>query len=59
MEKRGHETGIRSEGRNEMNGEGERIVLDGQATAEAPSEPSLMEKTKEVLENIGTKINGI
>ncbi|TNJ62432.1 hypothetical protein FE784_30670 [Paenibacillus hemerocallicola] len=59
MEKSGHKPVIDSEGRNEMNGDGAPIILDGQATEKVPSEPSLMERTKEVMENIGTKINGI
>lgn len=59
MEKSGDKTVIHSEDRNEMNGDEATIILDGQATAEVPSEPSLMERTKEVMENIGTTINGI
>lgn len=35
------------------------IVLDGKASEEVPTEPSLMKRTKEVMENIGTEINSI
>ncbi|UVI30033.1 hypothetical protein [Paenibacillus spongiae] len=59
MEKSERNPVIRSEGQNETNGDETQIILDGKATAKAPSEPSLMERTKEALENIGTKINGI
>ncbi|MDF2713346.1 MAG: hypothetical protein K0R28_271 [Paenibacillus sp.] len=59
MEKDGNKTVIHSEGRNEMNGDEAPIILDGQATAEAPVEPSLIERTKEVMENIGIEINSI
>lgn len=59
MEKSGHKTVIHTEDRNEMNGDEAAIILDGQATEKVPSEPSLMERTKEVMENIGTTINSI
>ncbi|MCQ6562747.1 hypothetical protein [Paenibacillus mendelii] len=59
MENSGHETVIQSEDLNEMNGDKAQIILDGKATDEVPSEPSLIEKTKEVMENIGIKVNGI
>jgi hypothetical protein len=59
MEKNGHKTINHSEGRNKMNADETSIILDGQATEKIPSEPSLMEQTKEVMENIGTMINGI
>lgn len=59
MEKSGHETVTHTADRNEMNGDEAEIILDGQATEKVPSEPSLMERTKEVMENIGTTINGI
>lgn len=35
------------------------IVLDGKASKKVPTEPSLMERTKEAMENIGTEINNI
>ncbi|WP_028609036.1 hypothetical protein [Paenibacillus harenae] len=59
MEKSGHKTVIHTEDRNEMNGDEAAIILDGQATKKVPSEPSLMERTEEVMENIGTTINSI
>lgn len=59
MEKSGHKTIIHTEDRNDMNGDEPTIILDGQATESVPSEPSLMERTKEVMENIGTAINSI
>jgi hypothetical protein len=59
MVKNGRKSIVHSEGRNEMSEDESPIILDGQATADVPCEPSLMERTKEVLENIGTKINGI
>ncbi|TMV49981.1 hypothetical protein FE783_10435 [Paenibacillus mesophilus] len=45
--------------RNKMNGDETPIILDGKATKNVPSEPSVIERTKEGLENIGTTINGI
>ena len=59
MEKREHETVNHSEGQNKMKGNEAAIILDGQATTKVPSEPSLMERTKEVMEDIGSKLNGI
>lgn len=59
MQKSGNKTVIHSEDRKGMNGEKAEIILDGKATAKVPNEPSLMERTKEVMENIGTTINGI
>lgn len=35
------------------------IILDGKASENVPTEPSLMERTKEVMENIGTEINSV
>jgi hypothetical protein len=59
MEKNGHEMVKHTEDRNKMYGDETPIILDGQATEKIPNEPSLMEQTKEVMENIGTMINGI
>lgn len=59
MKKNGYKTVNHSENRNKMNGDETPIILDGKATEKVPSEPSLIERTKEVLENIGTEINGI
>ena len=59
MEKDGYKTVDHSENQDKMNGEKTPIILDGKATEKAPSEPSVIERTKEVLENIGTTINGI
>lgn len=56
MEKNRRETMIHSEGPNEMNGdEAETSPLDGHDE----NEPGPMERTKEVMENIGTMINNI
>lgn len=59
MEKSGHKTVIHTKDRNELNSDEAAIILDGKATEKVPSEPSLMERTKEVMENIGTTINSI
>jgi hypothetical protein len=59
MEKSGNKTVIHTEDRNKMNGDEAAIILDGKATEKVPSEPSLKERTKEVMENIGTTINSI
>lgn len=59
MKESGLEQIIESEDRNELKGDETPIVLDGKATEKFPSEPTLMERTKEVMENIGVKINGI
>ncbi|WP_336784607.1 hypothetical protein [Paenibacillus sp. MMO-177] len=50
---------VHSEGQNGINGFESTIVLDGEATAKTPEEPSLAERAKKVMENIGTEINGI
>ena len=59
MRKNGQQTANYSEGQNKMKSDEAAIILDGQATTKAPSEPSLLERTKKALENLGTKINGI
>ena len=60
MENDGQKKGVQAEDQSgEMNGEEATIVLDGRATEGMPDEPSLMERTKKVLEDIGTKINSI
>ncbi|TMV43049.1 hypothetical protein FE783_36460 [Paenibacillus mesophilus] len=59
MEKNGYKVINHSENRNKMNGDETPIILDGKATEKVPSEPSVIERTKEVLENIGTTINGL
>lgn len=56
MEKNRRETVIHSEGPNEMNDdEAGTSPLDGHDE----NEPGPMERTKEVMENIGTMINNI
>ncbi|TCM96594.1 hypothetical protein EV294_105461 [Paenibacillus sp. BK033] len=58
MKKSGNKV-MHSEGQNGMNGDEARIILDGKATIKAPEEPSLVDRAKEVMENIGTEINGV
>ncbi|MCY9669562.1 hypothetical protein M5X11_32355 [Paenibacillus alginolyticus] len=59
MGKNRRETVIHSEGQNVMNGDEAAISssLDGQEGIQDESEPGPMERTKEVMENIGIKIN--
>ncbi len=61
MVKNRRETVIHSEGRNVLNGDeaATSSTLNGQEGTQDESGPSPMERTKEIMENIGTKINSI
>ncbi len=55
------ETTNNSEAHNVVNGiePATSSTLDGEESKQNESEPDLMERTKEVMENIGIKINSI
>lgn len=61
MEKNKRDTVIHSEDRNVINGDeaATSSFLNGQKVTEDESEPGPMERAKEVMENIGIKINSI
>ncbi|MEF3302169.1 hypothetical protein [Paenibacillus sp. GYB003] len=59
MEKNEHHAVNRSDVQNKTNDAEVPIVLDGKATVKAPSDPSLTERTKQFMEDLGTEINSV
>ncbi len=61
MEKSRHETVIHSEVQNAMNGNeaATSVPPEGQEKTQNESDPGPMERTKEVMEDIGFMINSI